>query len=233
MYAKQNTIPFWMCRKGAVVEFEVFTGKPEVGVIDALTMNGPRSFLALLSKVTDSDGVEHGPINPFTKSQRAINLSHATKVLQRSEGPLEFKDDDSFLNRCRAENADARKNGIIVRRGHRLVIDGTVHYAPFRARAVLYAFVKENQKTLSIQPWELIDFDALYSALFKNGVAQTYQTSEHKHFPPRVDVNMRKLKHFLRHNVNRFKANLSEAERADDLLQAELDEARDDHSSYY
>jgi len=68
MYAKQNTIPFWMCRKGAVVEFEVFTGKPEVGVIDALTMNGPRSFLALLSKVTDSDGVEHGPVNtPATK----------------------------------------------------------------------------------------------------------------------------------------------------------------------
>lgn len=220
MQVKGNRVPFWVCRPGAVLEFEVFKGEVFQGVVESLAMNGPRSFLAILSRSTDEHGVAQGVL-PHTKSQRAINVSHAKRVVEHSDAELKFDTDTAYLERFERELAKAKQDGIIVRRGHRLVIDGNACYAPSQLRRMLHGYAAKHRQSLGVQPWEMVDFESLYSALFLQGVAHAVAHVNSPSHLVQVAVNTRKLKQFLKRNINRFKCDTRAEEKAQEQLDAE------------
>lgn len=221
MQVKGNPVPFWVCRPGAVIEFEVFKGEKIHGVVKALAMNGPRSFLAILSESTE-DGVTHEGSMPQTQSLRAINVSHAKRVIEHSKAELTFEPAAAHFQRWARELSEARAESVIVRRGHRLVIDGNACYAPSLLRSMLYSHLEENRQALGIQPWEIVDFESLNSALFRQGVAHAVEGVAPRSYPVQVWVNTRKLKPFLKRNINRFKCNTRAEEKAQEAFEAEL-----------
>lgn len=221
MQVKGNPVPFWVCRPGAVLEFEVFKGEKIHGVVKALAMNGPRSFLAILSESTEN-GVTHKGIMPHTQSLRAINVSHAKRVIEHSKAELMFETDTAHFQRLARELSKARAESVIVRRGHRLVIDGNVCYAPSLLRSMLYSYLEENRQALGIQPWEMVDFESLNSALFRHGVAHAVEGITPGGYPAQMSVNTRKLKLFLKRNINRFKCSTRAEEKAQEEFEAEL-----------
>lgn len=221
MQVKGNPVPFWVCRPGAVLEFEVFPGEVFQGVVESLAMNGPRSFLAILSRFTDEHGVIQTVLS-HTQSQRAINVSHAKRVVEHSDAELKFDADTAHLERLERELAKAKQEGIIVRRGHRLVIDGNACYAPSQLRSMLSCYAGKHRQSLGVQPWEMVDFESLYSALFLQGVAHAVEHPTPGRYPVRVSVNTRKLKQFLKRNINRFKCDTRAEEKAQEQLDAEL-----------
>lgn len=221
MQASSNRVPFWVCRPGAVLEFEVFPGEVFQGVVESLAMNGPRSFLAILSRFTDENDVVQ-TVLPHTKSQRAINVSHAKRVVEHSDAELKFDADTAHLERFERELAKAKQEGIIVRRGHRLVIDGNACYAPSQLRSMLSCYVGKHRQSLGVQPWEMVDFESLLSALFLQGVAHAVGQVTPRHYPAQVSVNTRKLKQFLKRSINRFKCDTRAEEKAQEQLDAEL-----------
>lgn len=224
MHVEGKAIPFWVFRPGAVIEFEVFSGQPLRGVIKHLTMNGPRSHVAVLSEFTDEHGVLHEGIQPHINMLKAINISHAKRVIAHAKAgtELRFESDSDYERQAEKVWAEAMRDGSIMRRGRRLVIDGKVHYAPNRLRSLVRSYIEKNQKTLGVQPWEMLDFEALYDALFKQGVAKQVEPEPNRSFPSRIDVNTVKLKHFLKRNINRFKCDTRAEERFQDELDAQL-----------
>lgn len=216
-----HRVPFSQCRVGTQINFEVFPGRPTLGVVEALVPAGPRNFLVALSKTIDHDGTVH--IGPKRHTGRQmVNLAHATHVLEHSQGSLVFDQDDYNAQEQAKRISQWRRDGTFRRRGKHLVIDLSYESYDYLSHVFLRAYVMERQHALRVQPWELVDYRAMRDALHKVGIINVPLAGVWR--AEAITVNMTRMKAFVHQNLNRFKANLKKAERAADELQRQLDE---------
>jgi hypothetical protein len=231
----KGIVPFYLCRRGAVVEFDIYgINRKERGTVNAIYVAGARNFLVELSESVDSDGNMRSGICDVTGSLRAVNLDHATRVLEHGTGELVFAEREFPNIELRQELAEARGDGTISRRGKRLVIDGNRKYAPNVVRTLLLLHVSDNRAKLGWLPWEILDLDGLSKQLERVGIVKflksriTQRVGRRVYEDPDVEfvsgaeVNTEKLKRFLKANFNRFKVDLNEERRANDRLDEEM-----------
>lgn len=215
---ERTKVPFFLCRPGTRLQFEVFAGRPVQGVVKALTLYGPRNFLVKLSEYLDENGVSHtGPCS-VTGGDKTINLDHATAVLAHGKGDLVFTGTSFMHDSARDDLARARAAGTMRRRGRRLIIDGMAVYAPSLIRALLAEQLEAQGEGLGLQPWEIVDESAFMRELENAGVVRFktgYNELVHD-FPVGAEVNTVKMKRFIQRNINRFKCDLDTLVKARD-----------------
>lgn len=217
-------VPFHQARQGACIEFEVFDGKPVRGTVEALSVPSPRSFLVLLNTVVDHEGNVKKGSDLNNTWCRAINLYHARRVLTHSDGPLVFQQTNPGAALIARDLAAYRTEGVVRRRGRRLVIDGNARYARGVARELLYEYLTRHASALGVLPWELVDSEKLLEALSQQGIVRTVSqsTPQYDPFPSRMDIHTEKLKRFIKRNINRFKCDTRAAARAHEALEEQM-----------
>ncbi len=219
------SVPFHQCRQGAVVEFEVFAGKPVQGTVACLRVYGPRNFLVEFSHWVDEKG-EHTGLNPVTQLPQTINLHHATRVITHSSGPLVFAQDTDALARMFSDVTKGRRNGTIRRAGQRLVIDGQRHWAPGLLRELVLEYLLKNEASLGVLPWENVDIQALQAGLLKTGIARLITVAmpvlrSSEPYPVRAELHLAKMKRYLKRNINRLKLDTRAQRKEQDRLDEE------------
>ena len=217
---KKYAVPVWQFRRGAVVEFEVFSGKPVQGTIDYLVAYGARNILAVLSRKVEHDGKVVEGTEAFTKMPPTLNLSHATRVISHSTGEVVFKEE--IDPRLLKDVADIRASKGYSRRGNRVVLTWDAGSPDWAFRVLLQEYVVVNRKSLAIQPWEVIDLQELASVLKSRGIASVTLDEERDWLERRIDVRTDKLRRFVRQNINRFKCDLNAEERMRRALEEEM-----------
>ena len=231
----RGNVPFYLCRRGALIEFDnCGINRKERGIVNAVYMAGARNFLVELSESVDSYGHVRTGICEVTGRLRAVNLDHATRVLEHGAGPLVFAEYDYPNVELRQELAEARRDGTIIRRGQRVVIDGQQKYAPNLVRTLLLLHVHDNRASLGWQPWEVLDLERLSKELERKGIVKFLKRRHPQpvgrplcegfdiEFVSGAEVKTEKLKRFLKVNFNRFKASLNEERRETERLDKEM-----------
>lgn len=213
---ERNPVSFIHCRVGTRLEFQVGGyGKPTQGVVKALSVYGARNYLAVLSEYVDAEGVAHVDSDPLTKSDRRINLAHATRILTHGTGALVFEPGHEYaVNQMSVAIAKARSTGDMRRAGRRLVIDGRNTYAPGLVRDYVTTYLLTNQRALGLQPWELVDGEKLIAAMVAAGICRyTRGTSRCAYLDESAVLDTERMERFIRQNLNRFKLDLVQQQR--------------------
>jgi hypothetical protein len=216
----EHAVPFAQFRTGAVIEFEVFPGKPSQGTIKHLVAYGARNMLAVLSRQIQHDGTTLENINPATGSELAINLSHATRVISHSDGDVVFGE---MLNeRLMADAVELRASKGYARRGKRVVLSWGELSPQTAFQILLQEHVMLKREDLGVQPWEVVNLEALLEALKNQGIVRYEMHADHCFFANRAKFSAEKLARFVRQNINRFKVNLDAEAKAREQFEEQM-----------
>jgi hypothetical protein len=207
----EHAVPFSQFRTGAVIEFEVFKGKPSKGTIKHLVAYGARNLLAVLSRQIEHDGTTHEGVHPVTGTEPAINLTHATRVISHSSGDVVFGGlrDERLIS----DATQIRASEGYARRGKRVVLSWGEMSPQTSFQILLQEHLMLKRQDLGVQPWEVVNLEALLEALTKQGIVRYEMHEGDSFFAKRATFSVEKLSRFVSQNINRFKVNLdTEAE---------------------
>jgi hypothetical protein len=220
-------VPVAQFRTGSVVEFEVVPGKPKQGTVKYLVAYGARNMLAVLSRCVDHDGSVQDGLHPVTGMEPTINISYATRVLSHCQtGRVVF--DNRHLEQHMSEAAKIRAGDGYVRRGTRVILAGDTTLPSISFSLLVLSHLALHGMTLGIKPWELLDFEALLTALkAQQGIIKATEDSV-LGCTVRMEVRTDKFARFVRQNINRFKLNLNDEVRERELMDKEEYEAGDE-----
>lgn len=214
-------VPFTQFRAGAVIEFEVQSGKPKQGTIQHLTAYGARNLLAVLSRCVDHDGVVRESTDVAKGAPPLIiNLCHATRVIAHSTGDVVF--DGRQDTRLLEEVSELRGSKGYTRRGNNVILTWDTTSPSLALQILVQDYLLRNLDELGVQPWEIVDLEKMLKSLYKARIARQSSGGKDEFLSSTVTVRFDKLKRFMRQNINRFKMNLNAEQRAEKAFDEEM-----------
>ncbi len=197
------------CRPGAVIEFCVTHSMHYLGTVERIHVQGPRHYVVSLSRKEHlTTGEVINGIDPVTGCRPGVHLSHAKRVVSPGHGAVVFDAGNAAL--YREDRMAHVASGAVVRKGQRLVM--RAYLLSSVARDEVMIFLKDNERQLGLQPTEFVDIEGLQEALFRTGIVRSF-SCWYDNAAAMGEINILRMKKFIRQNLGRFKFNLDKYQR--------------------
>ncbi|MCC5612705.1 hypothetical protein LC612_39955 [Nostoc sp. CHAB 5834] len=210
---QDKTISFTNFRQGAVAEFDLDLKltPPFKARVRSISVQGPRDYVVNLEPLLPDD----------TLTFEMVNVTHATRIVQHGLGNLVFENRSNMHAQVMVDQfEEAVQQGMVSRRGNRLVISSPWRPTWGLVRPWLFQVISSGPYAQKLQPWELFDDDMLLKDLLKLGMVKLH-TTPGDYIARTAEVNVARAKKHIRQNFNRYKLNLAKAEKAEQEAEAE------------
>jgi hypothetical protein len=217
-------VPLAQCRPGAVIEFYV-QEQSYVGQVDCVdATRGYKSYLVHLTNCT-IDGEEEPPMQKAARQsmfggKHMLRLQDAVRVLQHGKGAVVYY---SYLaaNRPSLDEHEAYMRSSNVRRcGHHLHMGASNVFdndAEDCLRRWLWVYLAKHKQELGYLSTEMIDSFKMLRQMCALGIVKRVIKEDGRN---EAVLNTEKAKRFIRQNLSRFKRNLNQAIRDQQLEHA-------------
>lgn len=210
---QEKTISFAHFRQGAVAEFNLDAKHipPFKARVRSISVQGPRDYVANL------EPVHPGETLPFEMA----NISHATRIVAPGQGDLVFENREDMTAQVMVDQFDeAVQQGLMNRRGNRLVISSPWRPTWGLVRPLLFKMLTSEAFSRQLQPWEIFDDERLLQDLLDLGIVSLHENPGGL-VARSAEVNVARAKKHLRRNFNRYKLNLAKAKKAEEEAEYE------------